>query len=62
MLTKGETLLIDRYLTIHERYVDEPIFYCALANIVPISRAEQLFESDAYNQYIEDLFNDYINI
>lgn len=62
MLTKGETLLIDRYLTIHERYVDEPIFYCALANIVPISRAEQLFESDAYNQYIEDLVNDYINI
>jgi hypothetical protein len=62
MLTNIETRLIDKYLTIHERYVDEAIFYCALANIVPTSRAELLFESDAYNDYIEDLVNDYINI
>ena len=62
MLTNIETKLIDKYLTVHELYVDEPIFYCALANIVPIDRAELLFESDAYTQYIEDLVNDYINI
>ena len=55
MLTKTETRLLDRYLTIHERYVDKPIFYRALANIVPTSRAEQLFESDAYECYIESL-------
>ena len=55
MLTKTETRLLDRYLTIHERYVDKPIFYSALANIVPTSRAEQLFESDAYEDYIENL-------
>lgn len=55
MLTKTETRLIDRYLSIHERYVDKPIFYSALANIVPTSRAEELFESDAYEDYIENL-------
>lgn len=55
MLTKTETRLLDRYLTIHERYVDKPIFYSALANIVPTSRAEELFESDAYEDYIENL-------
>ena len=55
MLTKTETRLLDRYLSIHERYVDKPIFYSALANIVPTSRAEQLFESDAYEDYIENL-------
>ena len=62
MLTKTETRLLDRYLTIHERYVDKPIFYSALANIVPTHRAEQLFESDAYEHYIEGLVNDNINI
>lgn len=55
MLTKTETRLLDRYLTIHERYVNKPIFYSALANIVPTSRAEELFESDAYEDYIENL-------
>ena len=55
MLTKTETRLIDRYLLIHERYVDKPIFYSALSNIVPTSRAEQLFESDAYEEYIENI-------
>jgi hypothetical protein len=35
--------------------VDKPIFYNALANIVPTSRAEELFESDAYGEYIENL-------
>jgi hypothetical protein len=58
MLTNIETKLIDKYLTIHERYVDEPIFYSALANIVPISRAEQLFEGDAYGEYIENLVSE----
>ena len=58
MLTKTETRLIDRYLTIHERYVDKAIFYSALANIVPTHRAEELFESDAYNDYIENLVTD----
>jgi hypothetical protein len=58
MLTKNETILLDKYLVIHERYVDEPIFYCALANIVPTSRAEELFESDAYSDYIENLVTD----
>jgi hypothetical protein len=55
MLTNTETRLIDKYLSIHERYVDKAIFYSALANIVPTSRAEQLFESDAYEDYIENL-------
>jgi len=58
MLTNTETRLIDRYLSIHERYVDKPIFYSALANIVPTSRAEQLFESDAYECYIEGLVDE----
>jgi len=58
MLTKTETRLIDKYLSIHERYVDKPIFYNALANIVPSSRAEQLFESDAYEDYIENLLKE----
>lgn len=55
MLTNTETRLLDKYLSIHERYVDKPIFYNALANIVPSSRAEQLFESNAYEDYIENL-------
>ena len=58
MLTKTETRLIDRYLSIHERYVDKAIFYNALANIVPTSRAEELFESDAYSEYIENLVSE----
>jgi len=58
MLTNTETRLLDRYLTIHERYVDKPIFYSALANIVPTSRAEQLFESGAYEDYIENLLKE----
>ena len=58
MLTKTETRLIDKYLSIHERYVDKAIFYNALANIVPTGRAEELFESDAYECYIENLVTD----
>lgn len=58
MLTNTEIRLLDRYLSIHERYVDKPIFYNALANIVPTSRAEQLFESDAYESYIETLIEE----
>ena len=60
MLTNTETRLLDRYLTIHERYVDRAIFYNALCNIVPTSRAEELFESDAYNEYIENLVDNCI--
>lgn len=58
MLTKTETRLVDKYLSIHERYVDKAIFYRALLNIVPRWRAEQLHDSDAYEEYIKDLAGD----
>ena len=58
MLTKTEIRLLDRYLSIHERYVDKPVFYNALTNIVPTYRAEELYENDAYEQYLETLIND----
>ena len=55
MLTNTEIRLIDRYLTIHERQLDKAIFYNALGQIVPIDRAEELFENDAYEEYLETL-------
>jgi len=58
MLTKTETRLIDRYLTVHERQLDKAIFYNALGQIVPIGRAEELFENDAYEEYLESLVDD----
>jgi len=55
MLTKTETRLIDRYLTIHERTLDKAIFYNCLGQIVPVDRAQELYENDAYETYLESL-------
>lgn len=62
MLTNTEKRLIDRYLTIHERYVDKAIFYNALGQIVPVDRAQDLYENNAYEEYVEDLVNDNLNV
>lgn len=59
MLTNIETKLLDRYLTIYAETFDEATFYQAVANIFPNSRGEQLFESDAYQCYLENLVSDF---
>jgi len=53
MLTNTEIRLIDRYFTIHERNFSKAIFYNALGQIVPVDRAQELYENDAYEDYIE---------
>lgn len=62
MLTNTETRLLDRHLTIHYRTFDKAVFYQAVANCFPSGRGEELFESDAYEEYLENLINDNINI
>jgi len=60
MLTKIETKLLDRYISIYGQTFDRATFYQAVANIFPNSRGEQLFESDAYQCYLENLVSDYV--
>jgi hypothetical protein len=59
MLTNTETKLLDRYLSIYGQTFDSATFYQAVANIFPNSRGEQLFESDAYQCYIENLITEF---
>jgi len=61
-LTKTESWLIDREILIHELTLDRAIFYSVLGRIVAHWRAEELHDNDAYEQYLETLLNDYINI
>jgi len=58
MLTNTETKLLDRHFSIYAETFNEATFYQAVANIFPNSRGEQLFESDAYQCYIENLIYD----
>jgi hypothetical protein len=60
MLTKTETKQLDRYISIYGQTFDSATFYQAVANIFPNSRGEQLFESDAYQCYLENLVSDYV--
>jgi len=53
MLTNTEIRLIDRYFSIHERNFSKAIFYNVLGQIVPIDRAQELYENDAYETYLE---------
>jgi hypothetical protein len=53
MLTKTEIRLLDRYFSIYARDFDKATFYQAVANTFPSWRGEQLFESDAYETYLE---------
>jgi hypothetical protein len=58
MLTKIETKLIDNYISIYGETFDKATFYQAVANTIPTHRAEELFESDAFTEYLEQLLED----
>jgi hypothetical protein len=58
MLTKTEIRLIDRYFMIHERNFSKAIFYNSLGQIVPVDRAQELYECDAYEEYLESLLDE----
>lgn len=62
MLTKDETKLLDRQISIYAQTFDRATFYQILANTFPSWRGQTLFDNDAYEEYLEDLVNDYINI
>ena len=57
-LTKTETWLLDREILMHEVTLDRAIFYKLLSRIVTHWRCEELYENDAYEQYLESLIND----
>lgn len=61
-LTRTETRVIDREILIHELTLDRAIFYSVLGRVMPHWRAEELHDNDAYEQYLETLINDYLNI
>ena len=61
-LTKTETRILDRYFSIYAQTFDEAIFYQAVTQTFPVSRGEELFENDAYIDYLETLVYDYLNI
>ena len=54
-LTKTETWLLDREILIHEVTLDRAMFYKLLTQIVTHWRAEELYDNDAYEDYIENL-------
>ena len=61
-LTTNETRLIDREILIHELTLDRAIFYSVLGRVMAHWRAEELHDNDAYEQYLETLINDYLNL
>jgi hypothetical protein len=61
-LTKTETRILDRYFSIYGQTFDEATFYQAVTQSFPTYRGEELFENDAYIDYLETLVYDYINI
>jgi hypothetical protein len=58
MLTNTETRILDRQLTIHYRTFDKAAFYQVVANCFPTGRGEELFENDAYEEYLESLLSE----
>lgn len=54
-LTKTETWLLDREILMHEVTLDRAIFYNLLSRIVTHWRCEELYDNDAYGDYIENL-------
>ena len=61
-LTRNETKLIDQEILIHNLTLDRAIFYSVLGRVMAHWRAEELHDNDAYEQYLETLINDYLNI
>jgi hypothetical protein len=61
-LTKQETRLIDQEILIHNLTLNRAIFYSVLGRVMSHWRAEELHDNDAYEQYLESLINDYLNI
>jgi len=61
-LTRNETRMIDREILIHNLTLNRAIFYSVLGRVMTHWRAEELHDNDAYEQYLESLINDYLNI
>ena len=61
-LTRTETRMIDREILIHKLTLDRAIFYSVLGRVMTHWRAEELHDNDAYEQYLETLINDYLNL
>tara|TARA_R110000868_G_scaffold73509_7_gene213126 strand:- start:85 stop:276 length:192 start_codon:yes stop_codon:yes gene_type:complete len=58
MLTNIEIKLLDRHLCIYAQTFDKHTFYKAIADTFPSWRGEELFENDAYEEYLETLTNE----
>ena len=61
-LTRTETRMIDREILIHNLTLNRAIFYSVLGRVMTHWRCEELHDNDAYEQYLETLIHDYLNI